>query len=77
MAARFVTRNLRKEKTITTERPKITQEMIEQAAKKLAERNGWDDEKDLSKAYRPHMDGYELEVYGEELHEDGQSTRKI
>ena len=44
------------------ERPKVTQEMIAQAAKKLAAENGWDAEQadELAKAYRYPMDGYEL-----------------
>lgn len=44
------------------ERPKITQEMIVQAAQKLAADNGWDDNQvaDLAKVYGPYMDGYQL-----------------
>ncbi len=47
---------------MTMERPKITQEMIVQAAQKLAADNGWDDSQvaDLAKVYAPYMDGYQL-----------------
>jgi len=44
------------------ERPKVTPEMIAQAAQKLAAENGWDAEQvaDVAKCYRSHIDGYEL-----------------
>ncbi|OZA27083.1 MAG: hypothetical protein B7X93_09655 [Hydrogenophilales bacterium 17-61-9] len=44
------------------ERPKVTQEMIVQAAQKLATDNGWDHSQvaDLAKVYGLHMDGYKL-----------------
>lgn len=44
------------------ERPKVTKEMIAEAAKKLAAENGWDADQaaDVAKVYRSHIDGYEL-----------------
>lgn len=43
-------------------RPKITPEMIAEAARKLAADNGWgaDQAADIAKVYRSHMDGYGL-----------------
>jgi len=43
-------------------RPKVTPEMIEQAAQKLATENCWGDDQvaDVVKCYRNHMNGYEL-----------------
>jgi hypothetical protein len=43
-------------------RPKVTPEMIAEAAQKLATGNGWDADQaaDVAKVYRDHMDGYEL-----------------
>jgi hypothetical protein len=44
------------------ERPKVTQEMIMEAAGKVAASNAWDADQasDLGKEYRSHMDGYTL-----------------
>lgn len=44
------------------ERPKVTQEMITQAAQKLAAENGLDAEQvaDVAKHWRNHMNGYQL-----------------
>lgn len=44
------------------ERPKVTPEMIAQAAQKLAAENGWDADQvaDVAKCYRRNIDGYEL-----------------
>lgn len=44
------------------ERPKVTPEMIAQAAQKLASENGWDSEQvdDVAKHWRRCMNGYEL-----------------
>lgn len=44
------------------ERPKVTPEMIAQAAQKLAAENGWDAEQvaDVAKHWRGYMNGYEL-----------------
>lgn len=44
------------------ERPKVTPDMILQAAKKLANENKWDADQagDVAKVYRSNMDGYEL-----------------
>lgn len=44
------------------QRPKVTQQMIEQAAKRLAADNGWDDDQaaEVAAVYLNHMDGYEL-----------------
>lgn len=43
-------------------RPKVTQDMIAEAAKQLAANNGWDADQaaDVAKAYHSHMDGYTL-----------------
>lgn len=47
---------------MNTQRPKVTLEMITQAAQKLATENGWDAEQvaDVAKHWRSYMDGYEL-----------------
>lgn len=44
------------------ERPKVTQEMIVQAAQKLAAENRWDADQaaEVAAEYRTHMDGYQL-----------------
>ena len=44
------------------ERPKVTPEMIAQAAQKLAAGRGWDAEQvaDVAKHWRSYMNGYEL-----------------
>lgn len=44
------------------ERPKVTKDMIAEAAMILAADNGWDEDQaaDIAKVYRSHMDGYEL-----------------
>lgn len=44
------------------ERPKVTKEMISDAARKLATENGWDEDQaaDVAKVFDSHMDGYEL-----------------
>lgn len=44
------------------ERPKVTPEMIAQAAQSLAAENGWDAEQvaDVAKHWRSYMNGYEL-----------------
>ena len=44
------------------ERPKVTPEMVFEAATKLAKANGWDTDQaaDLASSYRRHMDGYQL-----------------
>lgn len=44
------------------DRPKVTREMIAEAAQELAGPNGWDEDRvaDVAKTYRSHMDGYEL-----------------
>ncbi len=44
------------------ERPKVTPEMITQAAQKLADENGWDAEQvgDVAKHWGAFMNGYEL-----------------
>ena len=44
------------------ERPKVTPEMIVQAAQKLGDENGWDadDVADVAKTWRAYMNGYDL-----------------
>lgn len=44
------------------ERPKVTQELIADAARQAAAENGWDADMadQLAQAYRPGIDGYEL-----------------
>lgn len=44
------------------ERPKVTKDMIVEAANKLAAYNGWDADQaaDIARVYHIHMDGYEL-----------------
>ena len=44
------------------ERPKVTPEMVSEAATKLATANGWDTDQasDVASAYSRYMDGYQL-----------------
>lgn len=52
------------------QRPKITQEIIEQAAKDLAAEMGWDEAQaaEIANVYRLHMDGYQLAKGLESVH---------
>jgi hypothetical protein len=47
---------------MSTQRPTVTPEMIQQAAQRLAAENGWngDEAKEIASVYRRHMNGYSL-----------------
>ncbi len=47
------------------ERPKVTPEILTQAAQKLADENGWDAQQveDIARGWRQYMDGYEFAKY--------------